>query len=138
MSLFKLIDSFKDANQIDARKRLILNQSQNHMVQKTKAALDNCTVSSWATFDMEVVTFRGKTAETFILLLLLLSRPILKNAWCTPRADSYTLNLICTGCSNKFLVKLMIFNIWLPLAIWYFKWYSHVVPIWNLVFITFS
>jgi hypothetical protein len=51
------------------------------MVQKTKAVLDNCTVSSWATFDMEVVTFRGKTAETFILLLLLLlSRPILKNA----------------------------------------------------------
>ena len=46
---------------------------------KTKVALDNCTVSSWATFD-RLVTFRGKTVETFILLLRLLSRPILKNA----------------------------------------------------------
>ena len=51
------------------------------MVQKSKAVLDNSTISSWATFDREVVTFRGKTVETFILLLLLLlSRPILKNA----------------------------------------------------------
>ena len=58
----------------------MLKVAQLDMVQKNKSELDNCTVSSWATFDRELVTFRGKTVETFILLLLLLSRPILKNA----------------------------------------------------------
>ena len=62
------------------------------------AQLCFCTVSSWTTFDMEVVTFHGKTLETLMLLLLLLSHQILKNAWCTLGAHSYTLNLRCSGC----------------------------------------